>query len=514
MTNKTRTIARTVGVSSPSMKPTMIPAVVALLILGTVMPAQESNTSKKPRVPAPVGSWIGSLDVGAMKLRLVIHIKSESAGMSATLDSPDQGAKGIAVDSVSFEDGVLKFAIQRLRASYEGKWNEGTQKFDGTFRQGQELPLVLTRLDGEAVPRTRPQNPREPYPYGVEEVYYSHDPSRDTAESFRVVDANTVASGHVRLAATLTTPKTEGPHPAVVLISGSGPQDRDESLLGHKPFLVLADAMTRRGIAVLRFDDRGTAKSTGDHESATSADFAKDAHAGLLYLLSRKDIDAKKIGLMGHSEGALIAPMVAATAPKAVAFVVMLAGPGVAGEEIIVLQSRLMGKAAGATEAELEFGDATNRRIFAALREEGDASTTRERLHELLAEAFESMPEQARAQVGTKKAFVAQRLERLTTPWFRYFLAHDPAPVLQKLRCPVLALNGQRDLQVAPDQNLPAIRKALAANQDTTVLELPGLNHLFQNCKTGAVSEYAEIEETFDPATLARIGDWIAKRFL
>jgi hypothetical protein len=299
-----------------------------------------------------------------------------------------------------------------------------------------------------------------------------------------------------------------------VLISGSGPQDRDESLAGHKPFLVLADHLTRQGVAVLRFDDRGTAKSTGQHATATSADFADDAEAGFRYLRTRKEIAPEKIGLIGHSEGGLIAPMVAARNGD-VAFLVLMAGPGCPGDEIIRRQSGLIAKASGADDATVTLADEVNARIFAMMRTEKDAAKLRAAVRTAVRDSLDALGETARGQLGDLDKITAARTDRLFTPWMRYFLTYDPRPALAKVGCPVLAINGELDLQVDPDQNLPEIEAALrrGGNKDVVIKRLPRLNHLFQNARSGSPNEYGKIEETFDPKALQVIADFVRERF-
>jgi len=304
----------------------------------------------------------------------------------------------------------------------------------------------------------------------------------------------------VRLAATLTVPPGTGPFPAVVLITGSGPQDRDETLLGHKPFKVLADHLSRQGIAVLRADDRGAGQSSGTFATATSLDFAADAEAGLAYLATRKDINARKLGLVGHSEGGLIAPIVA-TRNRAVGFIVMMAGSGVPGDQVLLAQQALIATASGAPADLVQRANAAMRGVFAAIRAAKDettlAATLRERLAGLVPEA------QIDAQLKT-----------LLSPWYRYFLTYDPAPALRTVRCPVLAIAGEKDLQVPAKENLAAIRAALEAGGNTRIQieELPGLNHLFQRATTGSPAEYARIEETMAPSVLEMVAGWILKQ--
>ncbi len=270
-------------------------------------------------------------------------------------------------------------------------------------------------------------------------------------------------------------------------------------MFGHKPFLVLADYLTRKGIVVLRVDDRGVGKSTGNLADATTADLATDAEAGVEYLKTRADVDPHKIGLIGHSEGGLIAPMVAERNPD-VAFIVMMAGPGVPGDQILPEQVRLISEAAGVSHETAEKRAATELEIVTLVKQEKDNAVLGKELREKLA--------------GQPEAQIDVVVTTFTSPWFRYFITYDPAPALRKVKCPVLAINGEKDLQVSPKQNLPTIRKALdeGGNQHAEVDELSGLNHLFQTAKTGAPAEYGEIEETMSPVAMEKIATWILKQ--
>ena len=430
------------------------------------------------------GAWMGRLETGAISLMVIFHITNTEDGLTATLDSPDQGMKGIPTTSVTRTDANLKIEVKSIGGVFDGKISKDLSAIDGTWKQGGgTLPLVLKRVKDQAeLQRPRPQNPVKPYPYREEDVSYDNKVQ------------------NVTLAATLTSPQGKGPFPAVLLITGSGPQDRDESLMGHKPFLVLSDCLTRKGIAVLRADDRGVGKSTGVFGTATTADFATDVEAGVAYLKSRVEVDSRKIGLIGHSEGGIIAPMVAARNSD-VAFIVMLAGSGVRGDEILVEQGTLIAEVAGESKDKVEKNAATERQILNMVENEKDNAVLDKQLREKLAD---EVPE---AQLGME-------IKEVTSPWFRYFIAYDPATALRKVKCPVLALAGEKDLQVPPTQNLPAIRKALeeGGNAHFEIDELPGLNHLFQTAKTGAPSEYAEIEETMSPVVLEKVASWILKQ--
>jgi len=440
------------------------------------------KTEHKPAKPSDIdGAWLGTLLTGVAKLRVVFHITNTEDGLLATLDSPDQGAKGIPVTTVAREGASLKLEVKSINGHFEGKISSDLSTIEGTWTQmGNSIPLALKRVkDTSELERRRPQNPAKPYPYKEEEV------SLDNR-----------AAG-ITLAATLTAPPGKGPFPAVVLITGSGPHDRDESIMGHKPFLVLADYLTRKGIVVLRADKRGFAKSTGNFATATMVDFATDADAGVAYLRTRPEVDPHRIGLIGHSEGGIVAPMAAARNSD-VAFIVMMAGSGVPGDEILPEQLILISEAAGKSPEEAGKDAAEERAMLALVEREKDDAALGKQLQEKLSG---KVPE----------AQLEVQIKTLTSPWFRYFIAYDPAVALRKVTCPVLAINGEKDLQVPPKQNLPVIRKALAeaGNKNFEVDELPGLNHLFQTAKTGAISEYAEIEETMSPGAMEKIAGWI-----
>jgi fermentation-respiration switch protein FrsA (DUF1100 family) len=449
--------------------------------------ATPAKTEAKPAKPSDIdGAWMGVLDTGAIKLHVVFHITNTANGLTATLDSPDQGMSGLPTTSVTRNGSSLKIEVKKIMGTFEGKIAVDLGSIDGTWSQGGgSLPLVLKRITdkekAELAPK-RPQVPVKPYPYREDDVSYENKVQ------------------NVTLAATFTIPQGKGPFPAVLLITGSGPQDRDETLLGHKPFLILSDYLTRHGIAVLRADDRGTAKSTGVFATATTADFATDVEAGVAYLKTRPEVDPHKIGLIGHSEGGVIAPMVAAR-NKDVAFIIMMAGTGVPGDQVLPAQIEAIDMVSGKSKEEASKAAARQREIDKLVETETDDATLQK---DLRAKMAGQIPD---AQIGME-------ITQITSPWFRYFLTYDPAAALRKVTCPVLVLNGSLDKQVLPDQNLPAIRKALeeAGNQHFEIDELPGLNHLFQTAKTGSPAEYAQIEETMSPVPLEKMAEWIGKQ--
>jgi fermentation-respiration switch protein FrsA (DUF1100 family) len=445
----------------------------------------------------PVGLWMGTLDAGGAKLRIVFHVGRDPDGsVHATADSLDQGASGLQVDSFTITDGTLRIEMKAIGGSFEGKLSADGNSAEGQWRQsGASLPLTLERVD--KVPEVkRPQVPVKPYPYVEEEVSYQN------------------AAAGVKLAATLTYPKSGGPFPAVVLITGSGAQDRDETVFGHKPFLVLSDYLTRRGIAVLRADDRGVGGSTGDVSKATTEDFAGDALAGVAYLKTRREIDPERVGLLGHSEGADIAPLCAARS-RDVAFIVLLAGSGVDGEQIILKQQDLISRALGMPDDQVAKQRAETEEVLAIVKQEKDSAAAEKRIGEAITARFAAMTEGQKKAAGVTPESVEGAIQAATaqmlSPWFRFFLTYDPAPALREVRVPVLAVWGEKDLQVPPAQNLPVVEAALKAGGNThyTVKELPGLNHLLQTATTGSPTEYTQIEETISPAALQLIADWI-----
>lgn len=437
------------------------------------------------------GQWYGVLKVQGTQLRIVFNIIKTEAGFSSTMDSPDQHAKGIPVTTTTYENSKLKLEIPAARIEYDGDIKE---KFiTGIFKQaGQQFPLDLSRDSIEKKPIVRSQEPVKPYPYYSEDLTFQN------------------TNAHITLAGTLTLPAKDGVYPVVILITGSGPQNRDEELLGHKPFLVIADYLTRNGIAVLRYDDRGTAQSTGNFTTATSADFATDVEAAIAYIKTRKEINKNKIGLMGHSEGGVIAPMVAST-NKEVNFIVMLAGTGIPGDELLLLQQKLIAKASGATEADIQKSQKINTAIFAMVKHSTNTQTLQAEITSYLQQLLKDTSTAPSLNGMNSDDFVKTGVNQVTGPWMQYFIKYDPIPALEKVHCAVLAVNGEKDLQVPPKENLTAISNALrkGGNKNFTTKEFPGLNHLFQECKTGSPAEYAVIEQTFSPTALADITTWI-----
>ena len=441
------------------------------------------------------GSWSGVMDVPGAKLEMIFHIVSEAEGVwSGTLDVPAQGAQGIPVSEIKVADGEVVFDVSLIAGVYTGILSPDGLSIEGVWEQsGMKIPLTLEKALAELAGPNRPQKPKPPYPYVELEVGYPN------------------AEAGIELAGTLTLPEGEGPFPAVLLISGSGPQDRNEELMGHKPFLVLADYLTRRGIAVLRVDDRGVGESTGDFAAATTLDFTSDVLAGVEFLKQRPEIDPALIGLIGHSEGGLVAPL-AARESSDVAFIVLMAGPGVNGEEIAYLQAEMLLQAAGVPQEVIDQEKAVQEALFTIAKTEQDPEQAAEEMRAVLLAPYAELSEEELAALDLESA-VAVQIQQILSPWYKFFMAHDPLPVLREVKCPVLAINGSKDMQVPTDPNLVLIEEALkeGGNENYTVVELPGLNHLFQTAQTGLPDEYYYIEETMSPAALEVIGDWLVE---
>lgn len=447
-------------------------------------------TAMPPGVAGLDGDWVGALAVGGRGLALTLHIKGGQGGPVATLDSPDQGAFGIPITSLARAADRVSFKIASIGATFAGTLTRGGDILGGVFTQGgEDFPLTLARkpAGSAAVKLSRPQEEAiaaTPPPYRIESASFANPSAPD-----------------VRLSGTLTVPKGPGPFPAVLLIAGSGRNDRDEDVFGHKVFLVLADHLTRHGLAVLRYDKRGVGLSTGAYKEATTLDFASDAEAAFAWLRTKPEIDRARVGLIGHSEGGAIAPMVAA-GNRDVAFVVLMAGPGVSGQVLLPEQGRLISLTMGEPTAKVSQTYAMEKRVFGAVVRAKDGPTAQASARAIM----ESAEERA------STAEIEQMADSVGRPWVRWFLSHDPLPPLRRLRVPILVLNGGKDLQVPPQVDLPPIHAALAANRRATIIEMPGLNHLFQRAATGSPAEYARIDETLSPDLLLTVDDWIGKR--
>jgi pimeloyl-ACP methyl ester carboxylesterase len=435
------------------------------------------------------GSWNGTLQAGAMKLRLVFHVENKNGTYTATMDSPDQGAKGIPVTSVDAENDTITLKVAPIMMAYTGTLSGDTIR--GTFTQGgQSFPLILAR--GAAAKIKRPQDPSEPYPYRSENVRFEN------------------RKAGITLAGTLTLPKDGNDFPVAVLISGSGAQNRNEELLNHRPFLVLSDCLTRQGIAVLRYDDRGVAESGGTYQTAGIDDFASDARAAVDYLKTRNEVNPQKIGLIGHSEGGTIAFLLAG-AHDDLAYIVSMAGMAVNGDSLLRAQRYLLSRAQGVSDEAIAANELFIDRITAFIgnssaeyvRENADSMAKKLISENLIPEALKAtLPDTADVT-----GIVKQGLMQLSSPEFQSLRRCDPSDALTKIRCPVFALNGEKDLQAPPDMNLDRIRALVKSELKTK--KYPALNHLFQHATTGNVDEYGTIDETLSPEALEDIAAWI-----
>lgn len=459
-----------------------------LLLAALLAGAASAQTS-------PVGSWQGAIELPGAQLEIRATFTQDGAALAATLDIPAQGLIGFALAPVALEGDVLTFGMPGVPGDPVFEGTVADARIEGTFTQGgQAFPFFLERTEGAANPR--PQEPQPPFPYLEEEVTY--------------------ASGDVTLAGTLTLPEGEARVPAVLLITGSGAQDRNEEILGHKPFLLIADRLTRAGFAVLRVDDRGVGGSTGSDADASFDDLAGDVGAGLDLLAAHPRIDAARMGLLGHSQGGYLAPYVAAQRDD-VAFAILMAGPAVDGFSVLLVQNELIIARAlasqGATQEAIDAAVASQLTFLRALWEllqaddiDGARALVRERVEA-------EVPVAQRPPEAEFEQFVALQQDGVTGPSFRAFLAFDPRPYLERLDVPTLAIFGGLDLQVDPGQSEGPMRAALADNADATVVTFAGLNHLMQPATTGQLEEYGAIETTVDEVVLETIVDWAAARF-
>ena len=463
------------------------------------IPLRFERREEFPR-ESPTEIWEGTLNAGLQKLLMRLRVyRPTDAPAEYYIDSVSQKVGGF-VAQATLDGETIALEIPALQGKFKGNFSADGETLTGKWSQGLTLDLEFKKvvIESEAkieAPR-RPQHPQPPFPYRVLEVQF---PSANPGDV---------------LAGTLTLPTEGDRFPLAILISGSGPQDRDSTLFDHKSFLVLADYLTRRGLAVLRYDERGVAKSAGNHASATTEDFAQDVAAAVRFARTRTDIDPLKIGLIGHSEGGMIAPMVAAQDPQ-IAWIILMAGPGVNGEQILYSQGQLIVAAEGGDAEAMTTQRKIQERLFAAIKQDSNAVWDEDRLEsvsgELEQEILSENTELSDDERKNLNAAIRQGLVQVSSPWFRFFLTYEPAPALTKVQCPVLALNGSHDLQVDPQLNLPQIEAALkeGGNPHFTIRELPRLNHLFQTCETGAISQYPLIEETLAPLLLETIEQWL-----
>ncbi|MEZ6140231.1 MAG: alpha/beta fold hydrolase [Zavarzinella sp.] len=443
----------------------------------------------------PTGLWLGTLKIGVIDLRIVLEITKEKEGkLSGQMISLDQGNAKVPFSSIEHTDNNLNIELKLAGINFKCEQVNATE-MKADFKQGGvELKLKLQKI--EKIPVSlRPQMPKPPFPYLVRELEFKNEEAK------------------ISLAGTLTLPDGKGPFPTVVLVSGSGPQDRDETLFGHKPFWVIADHFARNGIASFRYDERGVGKSKGKFAGSTSADFASDCLAAIQMLQKAEGVDPSKIGICGHSEGGLVAPLVASNNPKEVAFIISLAGPGITGEQILYTQ---MQDFALQLDPNAKDEIAQSRKMLEKLvpiMKSGEKPEIIEKnMTKALDEFITDLPVgEAKDSLTKGKATI---IGRLADPWMCWFVSHDPTEFFKKTKCPVLALNGGKDVQVKPKDNLNGIKKALMAGKNShfEIKEFPGLNHLFQECKSGQLNEYGLIEQTISPKVLDVMAQWILKR--
>ena len=460
-------------------------SILAALLLALVLSLTTGCGSQRTNVSDLLGLWEGKLEYPGLELRIAFRItEAEDNQLQAVLLRPDQTDEAVEATKVVLDGSHLRMEFKDLPAFFEGDFDQKSKQIEGEWTQGERTLTTTLASVKEVSHLARPQTPIPPYPYIEEDVGF----------------VNENAGAH--LAGTLTLPNDAERVPAVVLISGAGAQDRDGTILAHRPFRVIADYLTRRGVAVLRYDDRGVGASTGDRMQATSANYADDALAGVEFLRNYPGIDPHKVGLLGHSEGGTIAMLAAAASPS-VAFIVMLGTPGLPGMEYNLQFEESTGRALGQDDEQLAAKRAFQERVLKVVSSATDLEKARRQLQGIYSE----IP-------GVSDAQVSATIDHILSPWFRFNLSFDPSKTLQQVHCPVLAIFGELDVQVPPEGNLEAIRAALemAGNPSYRVVKMPQLNHFFQTAETGSPLEYGEIEETISAQVLELLYDWIREQ--
>lgn len=428
-----------------------------------------------------IGAWNGTLDYGEFTLQIVFHIEEKDGVYVTTMDSPYQGAKDIKTYSTVLKNKQLTINMLRVFAVFKGKVKKNS--IEGTFTQnGKVTPLILMRGEADL---TRPQDPQPPFPYHSEDVFFENE------------------KAGITLAGTFTYPEAGNNFPVAVLISGSGPQNRNSEIFNHRSFALLADYLSRNGIAVFRYDDRGTGESTGIYHTASIQDFSTDALAAISYLKTRPEINAQKIGIIGHSEGGTIAFMLAG-GDNDLSFIVSMAGSSIKGDSLMKLQRALLSKAMKVPEKQIAENEELILKIEASINKHSIDSVYN--YTELFVD--EIITSKMKNKASARNEYI-KAMKSVAAPEIYSIMQYDPTEDLQKIKCPVLALNGERDLQVPADVNLDAIQKHVKNN--VTVKKYPNLNHLFQTANTGLIDEYGKIKETLSPEVLEDIGNWIKK---
>jgi len=477
------------------MKLSSFSLIIISLVLG-ILTVSNKSFQKSPeslQQDTISGTWLGELVIpNTAKLRMGVSIfKTADDSYKAVLNIIDQATGDIPCDEVYHKNDSVIIRINGLRIEIAGVMTTDHNSITCEFRQGGGiLPVSFSRVDKLPV-LLRPQEPQKPYPYNEEDVAFEN------------------LNAGIKLAGTLTFPGSGGKYPAVVLATGSGQQDRNETIGGHKPFLVIADYLTRNGIAVLRVDDRGTGGSSGNFNTSTTKDFSDDALAAVVYLKSRPEIDPEKIGIIGHSEGGVVSALSASNSSD-VAFIVSMAGVFVNFEDVVIEQLLNQQKQQGRNDDDLELEKNWRTKIYSLARENTDSSTAAKKLWSL----YDGLTEDEVKRLNWPRGRHEAQIKQVLNPWWRYALALDNKAVLLKVPCPILAVYGELDQQVNPGKNIDVIEEALktGSNKDISVKEFPGLNHLFQTAGTGSEYEYIRIEETISPVALQAITDWISKK--
>lgn len=446
----------------------------------TEAPVETTTTESGTTIPDPPSTeiWLGDIAGQTIQFQFVID---DGGAITGVVGSPSGSVPDLPLNG-TFDGSEVRFKVPSIEAVFEGVVTDDT--LTGTwFQSGSEVPVSFERQDAPVV-ISRPQEPQPPFPYDAIDVRFDN--------------------GEISLAGTLVTPEGDGPFPAVVFTTGSGAQDRDETLVGHKPFLVLADAFARSGIASLRFDDRGVGGSTGTPTGATTAELATDTEAAVEYMAA--DGRFSSIGIVGHSEGGLIGPIVAGVSDD-VDFLVLLAGPGLPGLDVLMRQTEDLMRAEGLPVTDIAWQMEWRSGVMEVAASDATNAEAAEQIRAIVTTALGDPPSDVTTPLDP--ALADQFVSAFTDPWMRFFLSYDPRPALEALDIPVLALIGSLDMQISAEENIPALEDALSDNPNATVLELDGLNHLFQTAETGAVSEYENIEETFSPSAIDLVVTWI-----
>ena len=456
-----------------------------LFLLGITLLCSSFNFSQ-----SIIGTWKGSATINRFELPLVFHIDSINQVLKARMDSPKQGAKDIPVNNISFNSPSIIMQIDAIRFVFKGNLQNKDSIIGQVEQNGHKIPLNLYREDSIKttieLPKGKIQEPTPPYRYYTEDVIFEN------------------TTDNIQLAGTLSLPSEKSRNlTSIILINGSGPQNRNSELFGHKPFLVLADYFTKNGYAVLRFDDRGVGLSSGTMKNCTTEDFSRDVEAAVLYLKTRKEINPSKIGLIGHSEGGIIAPIIASK-NQDIAFIILLAAPGILGKELLIQQNMLLGEAIGLDKNETARKSRMNREIYDLILSSKDTLILKREITNLYKEYEDTIPSDME---------INSIVNQLNSNWFRYFISYDPSINLSNVKCPILALNGDKDLQVPFDPNLIEIEKLLSTinHPNFKTIKMEGVNHLFQTCTTGSPDEYGEIEETFSTKAMNEMLKWLKK---